>query len=192
MARAGAAADNDPVGTPRRLTLLPAVLLLLVASVGCTGPAPAPVAVRSSARSATPVVVPVGSPPATSPPSSGAPYPVPVVLWGTWQPVGQIVGTGDLLLNLVFSAHSFAFYDYDDDPSAAAIGRAWAVGPEQLALGARGPCDTPAVYTWRISGDRLTLSGGSDDRCQRHEPLVTRVWRRVSNRTAPADTDLTN
>jgi hypothetical protein len=173
------------MGTPRRLPLIAVALVLVVASAGCTGPAHAP-------------VVPIGAPPASaeptasvSPPPTGPPYPVPTVLWGTWQPVGQVVGTGDLLLNLVFSAHSFAFYDYDDDPSAAAIGRAWAVGPDQLELGTRGPCETPSVYTWRISGDRLTLGGGSTDRCQRHEPLVTRVWRRVSSRTAPADTDLT-
>ena len=186
------------MGTPRRLLLLLGVLVVVVASVGCTDPAPT--AARPAARPAAPAtvpppvvsVVPIGAPPAASPPPSGAPDPVPVVLWGTWQPVGQVIGTGDLLLNLVFSAHSFAFYDYDDDPSAAAIGRAWTVGPDQIELGTRGPCDTPAVYTWHISGNQLTLGGGSSDRCQRHEPLVTRVWRRVSNRTAPADTDLTN
>lgn len=115
--------------------------------------------------------------------------PVPAELRGTWEPTEKVTGTGPLLLNLVFSEHSFAFYD--DDITAAAIGRAWAAGADQIALGTRGPCDSVGTYTWKLAAGQLTLSGGADDQCRRRDPLVSRVWRKVSDSTRPADTDLT-
>jgi hypothetical protein len=115
--------------------------------------------------------------------------PVPAQLWGTWEPTVPVTGTGQLLLNLVFSQHSFAFYD--DDMTNGAIGRAWAALPDQVVLGTRGPCATAGTYTWKITDEQLTLSGGSDDQCQRRGPLISRVWKKVSDSTKPADSDAT-
>jgi hypothetical protein len=100
-----------------------------------------------------------------------------------------VSGPHPLTKNVVFSAHSWAVYD--DDPSVGAIGRAWAAGPDQVVFGTRGGCLTEGTYTWKIDNGLLTLSGGVDDECQRRTPLTTRVWKKVSSNTSPADSDIT-
>jgi hypothetical protein len=159
----------------RRLLGIVAVLLAATAAAACTPAAQAAGPASSASQSPLP-------PGLTLPP-------VPAQLWGTWQPTVKVTGTGPLMLNLVFSAHSFAFYD--DDMNTGAIDRAWAVGADQIRFNNRGACDTAGTYTWKVTGDRLTLSGGTDDECPRRVPLTTRVWKKVSNSTAPADTNAT-
>jgi hypothetical protein len=159
-----------------RPLLLVGVILTAVASAGCTGPA-----------------AQAGGPASDSPPpASQTPNldPVPAQLWGTWEPTEPVSGSGDLLLNLVFSPHSFAFYDHD--MTNAAIGRAWAGGSDQITFGTRGPCSSLGTYTWKITAGQLTLSGGTNDFCMRRQALVTRVWKKTSDSTKPADTDVTS
>jgi hypothetical protein len=113
---------------------------------------------------------------------------VPTELWGTWEPTIPVSGPPPLTKNLVFSAHSWAVYD--DDPTVGAIARAWAAGPDQIVFGVRSGCDTNGTYTWKIDNGQLTLSGGADDDCGRHQPFITRVWKKVSTSTSPADSDI--
>jgi hypothetical protein len=144
------------------------------------------VALFAGACSKAAAPTPHASTPASSTPSLA---PVADALWGTWEPTTPVSGTPPLTKNLVFSAHSWAAYD--DDPTVGAIGRAWAVGPDQVVFGARGGCASEGIYTWKIDNGLLTLSGGAEDQCPRHSPLTTRVWKKVSTSTSPADTDIT-
>lgn len=158
-----------------RPLMLVGVVALALTTTACSGPAPAAGATK-----------PTGTATVLTPPTHAA---VPIELWGTWQPLEKVTGTGPLLLNLVFSAHSYAFYD--TDITNAAIGRAWTAGADQVVLGARGPCDSLDTYTWKVTAGKLVLSGGESDQCQRHEPLVSRTWTKASDSTKPADSDVT-
>jgi len=152
--------------TPRAM-LLAIVGVTLLAAACSTAAAPAP-----------------GPTPAAAP--SPSLTPVPSELWGTWQSTLPVNGVTQ---SVVFSAHSWA--TYGDDPAQGPVGRAWAAGPDQVVFGPRGACTTKGTYTWTIADSLLTLSGGADDVCAKQSLLTTHTWKKFSDSTSPADSDVT-
>jgi hypothetical protein len=162
------AVDDGAMRILRPLAVL-AVLVVALTSAACS--------------TSTPAAAPAQT---THPSSNIGQDPVPNQLWGTWEPTVAVIGPGS---HLVFSEHSYS--TYADDIDTGVIARAWASGSDQINLGARGSCETYGTYTWKIDAGVLTLSGGSNDMCPRRQGLISHAFKKTSDSTKPADTDLT-